>query len=164
LNALVAYLICGAVELSLGRGCTVESALELRHQWPEGKMDLEFSGYINIMPQFLNPRPAIVTDTNFRRALLYGTNRQELVDSLQGGLGSVADVYIGPAYPEHAEVADSIVRYPYDPRRAAQLIESLGYRKGADGTYRDAGGERLAVELRSNGSPITEKTIVAVAD
>jgi peptide/nickel transport system substrate-binding protein len=164
LNTLVANLISGAVDLSLGRGFTVESALELRNQWPEGKMDLEFSGYINIMPQFLNPRPAIVTDANFRRALLYGTNRQELVDSLQGGLGNVADVHIGPAYPEYADVQDSIVRYPYDPRQAAQLFESLGYRRGADGTYRDGSGERLAVELRSNGSPITEKTIVAVAD
>jgi peptide/nickel transport system substrate-binding protein len=164
LNALMANLIAGSIDINLGRGLTIEQAIELRSRWPDGRMDLEPSSWINVMPQYLNPRPAVVADVNFRRALLYGTDRQELVDTLQGGLSSIADVYIGPQYREHAEVASSLIKYPYDPRRAAQLIESLGYRKGADGTYRDASGTVLAVELRSNGSAITEKTIVAVAN
>src|SRR5205807_6546177 len=105
----------------------------------------------------------IVTDLQFRRALMYGTDRQELVDSIQGGLSSIAHLYLPPSEPEYAEVQDSAIRYEYDPRRAAQLIEGLGYSRGSDGIYRSAGGDRLAVELRSNGEPVTEKSIVPVA-
>ena len=44
---------------------------------------------------------------------------------------------------------EAIVRYDYDPRRAAQLIEGLGYSKGADGFYRDAAGQVLGIESRT---------------
>jgi len=61
-------------------------------------------------------------------------------------------------------VADAVVRYEYDPRRAAQLIEGMGYTKATDGIYRSPSGERLTVEVRSNGEPVTEKSIIPVAD
>jgi peptide/nickel transport system substrate-binding protein len=57
-----------------------------------------------------------------------------------------------------------VVTYAHDLRRAAGLIEGLGYTRGSDGVYRDGAGERLAVELRSNGERITENAIVPVAD
>jgi len=34
-----------------------------------------------------------------------------------------------------------------DPRRAAQLMEGLGYTRGADGALRDAAGERPVIEI-----------------
>src|SRR5581483_10386986 len=67
-------------------------------------------------------------------------------------------------YREHDAVDGSVVKYPYDPTRAAQLIEGLGYRKGTDGTYRDAAAAGLGLELRNNGEPITEKAIIPIAN
>ena len=46
----------------------------------------------------------------------------------------------------------------------ARVIEDLGYAKAQDGIYRSSSGERLNIELRSNGEPVTEKSIVPVAD
>jgi peptide/nickel transport system substrate-binding protein len=125
---------------------------------------VDYTSWIAGMPQFINPSPAAVAQPDFRRALLSGVDRQQLVDSLQGGLVTVADVYIGPQYREHREVDASLTKYPYDPGRAVRLITGLGYTRGPDGVFRDAAGERLALELRSNGEPITEKTIVPVAN
>jgi peptide/nickel transport system substrate-binding protein len=164
LNTLMTNLISGSIDLTLGRGFTVEQAIQARDQWRDGRLEANPRAWIVINPQFIGPSPAIVTDLQFRRALMHGTNRQELVDSLQSGLTPVAHLFINPAFPEFKEVESAVVRYEYDPRRTVQLIEGQGYTRGPDGIFRDAAGERLAVELRSNGERITEKTIIPVAD
>lgn len=76
----------------------------------------------------------------------------------------MAHLYLAPSEPEYKEVEDAVIRYEYDPRRAIQLIEGIGYTRGSDGIFRDRNGERLAVELRSNGERIIENTIVPVAN
>jgi peptide/nickel transport system substrate-binding protein len=160
----VTNLLAGSVELTLGRGFTVENALQIRDQWHDGRMLFRTRSWIALHPQFINPSPAVVDDLRFRQALMYGTDRQQLVDSLQGGLGGVAHVNIGPAEPEYPDVQDSVVKYDFDVRRATQMIESLGYLKGADGIFRDAGNQQLSVEIRSNGERITENTIIPLAN
>src|SRR5436190_10427491 len=131
LNALMTNILAGAVELTLGRGFSVEQALQLRDQWHEGKVEYGPRSWVVNHPQFINPGTPVVTNLQFRRALMYGTERQQLVDSIQGGLSSIAHLYLPPSEPEYAEVQDAAVRYDYDPRRAAQLIEELGYAKGS---------------------------------
>lgn len=164
LNTLMTNILAGAVELTIGRGFSVEQALQLRDQWRDGRVEYGPRSWVVNHPQFVNPATPIVTDLQFRRALMYATDRQQLVDSIQGGLSTVAHLYLPPSEPEYPEVEDAAIRYEYDPRRAAQLIEGMGYTKAADGIYRSPTGERLSVELRSNGEPVTEKSIVPVAD
>ncbi len=164
MDTLMTNLVAGSVDLTLSRGFTAEGWLQLKEQWPNGKMDIDMGSYISAMPQFVNPSPPIIANAEFRRALIYGLDRQQLVDTLEGGLSRIADVYIGPQYAEYAAVIDAVPKYRYDPRQAAQMIENLGYRRGSDAAYRDGSGERLVIELRSHGSPIGEKTVVAVAD
>ena len=41
------------------------------------------------------------------------------------------------------------VKYAYDPRRASQMIEELGYRKSADGMYVDNAGQLLSIQIMS---------------
>ena len=57
-----------------------------------------------------------------------------------------------------------IVKYPYDPRQAAQMIEALGFTKGGDGFYQDASGQQLKLELRATQGDINPKTMFAAAD
>src|SRR5439155_15461589 len=58
----------------------------------------------------------------------------------------------------------SVVKYEYDPRQTAQLLEILGYARGGDGKFRDAAGQPLVVELRSSPMDILRKTKLAIAD
>jgi peptide/nickel transport system substrate-binding protein len=150
-----------------GRTLTFEDSLTVRQQWQDGHFELGSGNVITMFPQFLNPRFPSITNKQVRKALMHALNRQEMVDTIQGGQSQVADLYLGPDQREYQYVERSIARYPYDPRRAAQLIEDAGYVKGPDGFYYDppaAGGERLTTDLRLGPAPVNQKPGLAVAD
>jgi peptide/nickel transport system substrate-binding protein len=67
-NTLMANVLASAVDLTLGRGISIEQALQVRDQWRNGKPDIAFTSWIVVYPQFLNPRPAVVTEAAFRQA------------------------------------------------------------------------------------------------
>jgi peptide/nickel transport system substrate-binding protein len=164
-NALAANVLAGAVDLTLGRGVSLEQALQIRDQWRDGGVDIAFTSWLVVYPQFLNPSPAVVGELAFRRALLHATDRQAMADTLQAGLVPVAHTFLHPNEPEYREVEQSIVRYDYDPRRASQLIEDLGFTRGTDGVFRDAANQRLALELRTSPEQdIQVKTLFTLAD
>jgi peptide/nickel transport system substrate-binding protein len=164
-NVLVANVLAGSVELSLGRGISLEQAMQVRESWREGRFENALKSWLVIYPQFIDPNPAVVTDLRFRRALLHAIDRQEIVDSLQFGLVPVAHSIMSPGQPQYREIEErSVVRYDYDPRRAVQLIESIGYVRAADGIYRDSAGQRLSLEFRTITTDINQKTMLAVAN
>jgi peptide/nickel transport system substrate-binding protein len=85
--------------------------------------------------------------------------------SLMQGVTEICDTTVAPNTREYPEIERAIVRTPYDPRRATELITSLGYAKGSDGAFRDAAGTRLAVEIRATAlSDIQPKTLAVIAD
>jgi peptide/nickel transport system substrate-binding protein len=163
-NTLLANILGGNVELPMGRGVSFEHGLQLREQWRDGRAEFSAGGGVKIWPQLLVPNPPIVGDARFRRALLHAIDRQQLVDGLMAGQVEVAHSIITPADREYAELAAIIVRYAYDPRRAGQIIEGLGYSRGTDGTFRDGSNQRLTVEFRSSPMDVLRKTKLAVAD
>jgi peptide/nickel transport system substrate-binding protein len=163
-NALIANVLAGEVDVFLGRGLNFERAMVVRDQWRDGTLEVRLSGLIVIYAQFLQANPAVVTDVQFRRALLHAIDRQQLVDALLPGQGSVSHVFLGPFEPAFKDVESALVRYDYDPRRAGQLIEGLGYTRGADGSLRDTAGQRLSVELRSEPLETEQKSLFAVND
>ncbi|MPZ15920.1 MAG: hypothetical protein GEU73_16110 [Chloroflexi bacterium] len=118
-----------------------------------------------LYPQFINPRPPLLADVRFRRALSHGMDRQQLVDSFMGGLTSVAHVVITPSDREYQFIENRIARYDYDPRRTAQLVTELGYARGPDGMYRDVANQQISVELRTAvGDQLQENMDLSIAD
>jgi len=163
-DTLMTNIIAGVIDVTMGRGLSIEQGLQGRDQWQGGKMIVLPGSWVMIYPQHLDPSPAIVGDVRFRRAMLHAIDRQAMVDTLQAGLTSVADVYLNPAEAEYPAVKDSAVRHEYDPRKAAQMIQELGYTRGSDGTFRDSAGQSLTVEIRSGVLEVLQKTAVSIAD
>jgi peptide/nickel transport system substrate-binding protein len=163
-NTVLANILAGSVELTLGRSVALEQFLSIRDQWREGGIDIAFTAWIVIFPQFLGPNPAVVLELPFRRALMHAMDRPQMAESLQAGLVPVADTFVHPNDPEYRDIEHSIVRYPYDSRRTIQLIEGLGYTRGPDGFFRDRSNTRLAVEIRTGGAEVSNKATFAVAD
>jgi len=145
-NTLFANVLAGTVDVTMGRGIAIEQAIQVRDQWREGKADMTFRSWIVLYPQFINPTPAIIANVQFRRALMHAMDRQQMADTIQAGMVPMAHAFLNPSEPDYKTIESSIIRYEYDPARAAQLIEGLGYRKGTDGFYRDAEGRRLTLE------------------
>jgi peptide/nickel transport system substrate-binding protein len=163
-NLMVANLIAGNVDLALGRTVSLEQAVEVAGRWPGGRMERPLNGLILIYPQLLNPTPAIVADTRFRRALLNAIDRQALVDVLQYGQTSIGHSFEPPDQPEYSAIENQIVRFDYDERKARESLASLGYAPGADGSLRDGTGQPLRLELRSSNVDINQKSMYSVAD
>jgi peptide/nickel transport system substrate-binding protein len=164
-NAVVANVLAGAVELTLGYGLSLEQALDLRRLWSEGLVEIAPNGWIPIHPQFLNPRPAAVGDLRFRRALMHALDRQEMAETHQAGQVQVENVFLNPVEPEYPPVESSIVRYSYDPNLARRELQEMGFTRGSDGLYVDAQGQRVALDISATeGLEIQVKAMFAVAD
>jgi peptide/nickel transport system substrate-binding protein len=165
INTLLANVLAGTVDVTMGRGIAIEQGIQTRDQWSEGGMDMAFRSWMVMYPQFINPTPALLANVQLRGALLYAIDRQEMADSIQAGVVPVAHAFLNPREPDYKAVESSIVRYAYDPARATQLIEELGYRRGADGALRDAANQRLLIEPWTTAeTAIHLKTIFPVAD
>jgi peptide/nickel transport system substrate-binding protein len=164
-NAVIANVLAGEVELTMGRGLSLEQGTQMRDLWSSGKMAVALNSWIAIYPQMLTPHPPVIADVRFRRALLQAIDRQAMVDTIQAGLAPVAHSYVSPNAPEYADIQSSIVRYDYDVRRTAEGLESLGYSRGTDGFYHDAMGEKLNLEARTTGGDdLQEKTLLSFTD
>jgi peptide/nickel transport system substrate-binding protein len=163
-NALVANILAGEVELTMSRTLSLDQGLQVRERWQQGTVQFKpFSAHF-VHGQFINPDPPIVANPEFRRALLYAMDRQEIIDTFQAGQTTVAHAYVRPGSAEERELEASAVRYDYDPGRATRMIEGLGYSKGSDGFFRDAAGQRLSVEIRTTATEdIQVKEMSAVA-
>jgi peptide/nickel transport system substrate-binding protein len=160
-TTLLANLYSGAVDATMGRGIQLDLALEAKERWTAGQAMMTPASRVALFSQFIDPTPAALGDVRFRRALLYALDRQQIVDTLQSGVTPVAHAFLSPDQPDYAAVERDIVRYDYDPRQAARLIEELGFSRAPDGFYRDAAGRRLALEIWASGQ---SKQMLATAD
>jgi peptide/nickel transport system substrate-binding protein len=164
-NTLSANLLAGTVDVVQDIG-SMDLALQLRDQWRTGRVIFNFGSdlWVHLVTQFVDPRPAVIADVQFRRAMAHGINRQEMADTLVSGQSPVAHTFLSPNQPEYREIEATVRRYDYDPRRAAELLEGLGYRKGPDGVLRDESNQRLQVEVRSPPEEETSKAAATIAD
>jgi peptide/nickel transport system substrate-binding protein len=150
------------VDLTMGRGLSIEQAAQLREQWTEGTMQVGALGnWIGIYPQYINPSPQAFLNPQFRRAVAYAIDRQQMADTLVAGFGAIAHSIISEKESQYPAIERQIVRYEYDPQRAAQMVEALGYVKAADGILHDAAGRPLHFQVQSNNGPAQERALFA---
>ncbi len=83
-----------------------------------------------------------------REALEYAINRQAFIDTIWSGAAEPGGPIVPPASnaPKTPWSDPSVQGLPYDPSRANQILDSLGYKKGSDG-IRVANGQRMSYEL-----------------
>jgi peptide/nickel transport system substrate-binding protein len=163
-SVMVANILAGAVEVTLGRGLSLEQGMEASARWRDGRREFALTNITALFPQFVNPTPSIVTDVSFRRALVHALDRQQLSDVLQAGVSPIAHNPLVPNSPEALATDASAVRYDYDPARAVQLIGGLGFTRGADGLFRDPGGQPLTVKIQTTQDDLREKMLPVIAD
>jgi peptide/nickel transport system substrate-binding protein len=160
-NALVASVLAGGIDVTLGRSISVEQAAEVE-RWPDGRAQVTPYNLIRAFWQALTPDPAVIGNVQARRALLQAVNREELAANLQGGLAPAAYSVLYPgAFPE---IEAGLPRYSYDARAAVAQLEALGYRPGTDGMLRDAEAQPLTIDITANFQDFNQKPALAMAD
>lgn len=168
-TTILANLLSGSIQLVVGggRAISVEVAQQIAQQWTAGRVQIDTEaagGPVHLTPQHINPRPAIVANREFKAALLHAIDREEMAHELQAGLVPVAHSPIPVGDANYAPIENRVVKYDFDPRRAATMIEQLGYSRGADGRFRDAAGAPLTLEITSTETDIYVKSALASLD
>lgn len=166
-QTLVTHLLAGGSDFLLGPRISLDLALQARDQWKDGKVMIGYQPGMGLViyTQFIDADPPIITDVRFRRALLHAIDRPQLLDTLVEGQTAIAHSPVNPTDPEYKATESSIVRYDYDPRRAAQLMGELGYTRAADGSLRDSANRPLSFEARAYAQlDVQPKAMLAVAD
>ena len=142
--ALEANLRSGNIDYIAGElGLTIDQALALEKHSRNAFSFVYKSGliYEHLDVNLDNP---ILKDLRVRRALILGLDRDTITKQLFGGRQPVADSLVSPL---DWVVSKDIHRYPYDPKRAAALLDAAGWRLGRGGIRRDAKGTPLKLVL-----------------
>jgi len=107
--------------------------------------------------------PALL-DVRVRRAVAHGIDRATAVEVLTAGKGFPTDTMTSPREAFYAEIARVIQTYPYDPRRAQQLMEGAGFNKGADGFFVGPDGRPVRFSVASSSGSRNESEVATYAD
>jgi peptide/nickel transport system substrate-binding protein len=99
----------------------------------------------------------LLGDRDARRALVMAVDRESVVHNVFDTLGLVAH---GPA-TRILPTSDTTIGIPYDPERAARMLDSLGWKRGADG-MRARGTIPLSFSLMVPASSSIRKSIAVV--
>ncbi|MDE2571412.1 MAG: hypothetical protein KGM44_02685, partial [bacterium] len=95
-------------------------------------------------------------EARVRQAMIYGWDRQAVVQGLAHGDAAVASGIVPPAIPYWYD--PHVKPYPYDPGRARALLDAAGWRLGSGGV-REKGDRHLAFTLSiPNGDLATQNT------
>jgi ABC-type transport system substrate-binding protein len=65
---------------------------------------------------------------------------------ITGGKGALTVAPMNPDDDFYPAVEKAMPKYPYDARRARQLLEEVGLVRGADGIYQSASGEPFVID------------------
>jgi peptide/nickel transport system substrate-binding protein len=98
-----------------------------------------------------NTTSPIISDVRVRRALAYATDKPAIIQKVAQGADLLADSDQPPSLWAHSS---TVPQYPYNPARAAALLDSAGWHLASDG-FRVKNGERLRIGLAGAAGDMT---------
>ena len=107
-------------------------------------MDYAFLRFNLRDPRDLKRAHPIFADRELRRALAMSLNRAAMVRNI---LDTFAVVPVGPNVRAFPSTDPQLTQLPYDSARASQLLDSLGWQRGASDGVRTKQGRELAFTL-----------------
>ncbi|MEM1619994.1 MAG: ABC transporter substrate-binding protein [Fervidicoccaceae archaeon] len=116
-----------------------------------------------IFLMFYNIHKAPLNNLEFRKAVAYAINRQEILDKVFFGFGRIAT---GPIPSSSWAYTGDVEKYEFNPEKAKQILDSLGFRDIDNDGFREfPNGTKLVLTFPYNsGVAIHERTAQLVAD
>ncbi len=105
-----------------------------------------------------NPRHPANEDKRVRQAMNYAFDAEGMFESLLGGLGEPAGTIVNPPNSN-----PDIEPYPYDPDKAAELLDEAGWTLNPDTGIREKDGEKLSLVFHTpDGRYIQDRNMAQV--
>lgn len=157
--ALEANLLSGGIDYIPGElGLSVNQALAFQTRYGDG-YDIIYKPWLAYEHIDVNLDNPILADKRVRQALLYALDRETLTRELFGSKQPVAHSFVSPLDWVYDP---NLPPYPYDPARAAALLEAAGWTKTNDGVRINAAGQPLRLELMSVAGDRTREMVELV--
>ncbi|MBI4213964.1 MAG: hypothetical protein HY534_06600 [Chloroflexi bacterium] len=167
-NTMVANILSEAVDVLLPQGVDLGTAVEVRDRWRRDGTGHQVNAFVLFQhiqaelmldPTYARPVNAW-TQVPARQALYTAIERDQVAEVMSAGLSPAADSHYNPTDIYYPMVKDIIPKYPYDPRRARELLAQAGYAPGPDGVQvHQPSGERFETLFYTTAS--TEYTRAA---
>jgi peptide/nickel transport system substrate-binding protein len=130
--------------------------IQFKEQTGGPAFDEQFSKVTYFIPSlyeiFWNNERPFFKDKRVRQAMTMLVDRQKIVDSIRLGLGQVA---ASPIAPQARDFNPDIKALPYDPKRAAELLDEAGWKDHDGDGIRDKDGVKFKFDfLGSSGSAV----------
>lgn len=96
-----------------------------------------------------------LSEVTFRQAIAYALDRNRILEIATMGYGELSSM--GFHHPNSPHLAPNLPEYRYNTAKAMELIEKLGFIRGADGFWRYPNGTRLTLKIQARAG---EETLV----
>lgn len=106
---------------------------DLRRLKDNAKLTLTPRGYEGIGPLnwlAFNLERKPLSDVRVRKAIAHAIDKNFVTKALMGGFATVSD---GPLVPSSPFAVTDLVRYPFDLKKSAALLDEAGFKVGANG-------------------------------
>jgi peptide/nickel transport system substrate-binding protein len=151
-NTIVSSMLAGAIHYASDATLGFEDGVTLEQQWQANRAgivsyapNLLRQSQVQLQPHLLgNP---LQLDARVRKAIAHGMDVDMAFELITGGKGMLAIAPIRPDEDFYPIVEKNVTKYPYEPRRARQLLTEVGLVEGTNGIYGDAAGKPLTIEL-----------------
>ncbi|MEM7172640.1 MAG: peptide ABC transporter substrate-binding protein [Pseudomonadota bacterium] len=158
-SALEANLLSGAIDMVAGElGLNIDQALAFEKRHGE-RFDIEYESGLIYEHIDLNLDNPVLQDKRMRQALIQSIDREAISAQLFQGRQPVAHGSVSPLDWVHSETA---ARYPFDPEKAASLLDEMGWTDIRDGVRHNADGEPLTFEIMTTAGNRTRELVQQV--
>jgi len=160
-TALVQALTNGEVDMAPLENPSPDVLLQLKNNpnlnvVPIGNFGFTYIGF--------NLRDAPFNNSVFRQAMLYGFDRERVVNDVLAGYGeTLTPGLFSSAYANLGWRNGSIDSYPYNPDKASQLLDSIGFVQSSSGVRTDPSTGQL-LRTMFLFSKLTDPQAVAAAN
>jgi len=167
-NAVVANLLSGAADVSVGVTLGQIAGATVRDRWKEngdGEVvvtPVRFRFYEFQHDPAHNRTPAVL-DPRVRRAFAHAIDRKSLAEVVSAGTSPAADMFLPPTHTLYQRaIAGGIPTYEFDPSRALALLSEAGWTRRGDAVV-NAAGEQLSLEIRTTSGTDNETEASVIA-
>lgn len=104
----------------------------------------------------MNPK-AKMANKALRQAMAYALNTDEIAKKFYSGTRERANTLIPPIYAEHDKKAKG---FPYNPKKAKELLDKAGYKdRDGDGFREDPNGKKLVINYATSAGGANSESI-----
>lgn len=166
----LANLLSGEVDMINSPGVEPPEAVAAREHWGNTSQGyittwIRNIRYLEFQHRDVNHWQRAVTDPRVRQAIMHATNRQGLLEVVNYGLGSTADMFLAPTEPAFRDADRAATKYPFDPNRASAVLASAGWRSPQPGApANNEAGATLDIELWTTAGSGAEQEAAIITD